>query len=340
MQNRTRMSGSRQIKFNIDTSSNMPKFRMLVDAVNRSVSEGSLKVGDALPSVNQLCADLQLSRDTVFKAYTLLKEQGTIESVPNKGYFIADQIQKVFVFLDTFKAYKEVLYDSFVKNLPKNVIADVNFHHYNARVFKKLIDESYGRYSKYIIMPFNDEIVRKALEQIPSERLLIVDWNLYSSAKSNVLYQDFGESLTCGLSDVLHLLKRYKELHILYPEYTNHPHESVDCVMNFCKQNGLQCAIETDSSQFDIHAGIAYFSVSDRMLGRFLEQCRNKKLEPGTDVGIISYNETPMKKFIYKGITVFSTDFELMGRKAAEFVMDEKQMNFCVPSKMIIRESL
>lgn len=328
------------INLSIDQSSNAPKFRQIVDAVNNAVSEGKLKIGDSLPSVNQMCSEFQLSRDTVFKAYTLLKEQGTVVSVPTKGYFIADQINKVFVFLDTFKAYKEVLYDSFVSSLPTNVIADVNFHHYNPRIFKKLIEESIGRYSKYIVMPFVGEGIAETLSLIPRERLLIIDWNLYSNASSNIIYQDFGASLTTGLSEVLHLLRKYNEVHFLYPEYTNHPRESVDNFVAFCETNNLKFSIEENSRDFDVKAGIAYISVSDRMLGRFLEQCREKKLEPGRDVGIISYNETPMKKFIYQGITVFSTDFELMGRRAAEFVMGDGQIQECIPSKMIIRESL
>ena len=76
------------------------------------------------------------------------------------------------------------------------------------------------------------------------------------------------------------------------------------------------------------------------MLGQFLSQCRMRKLEPGIDTGIISYNETPMKQFIYKGITVLSTDFEMLGKKAADFVVNDLPMNFCVPTSMIVRESL
>lgn len=325
---------------NIDQSSNAPKFRQVVDAVNNAVSEGKLKTGDPLPSVNQMCSEFQLSRDTVFKAYTMLKEQGTVVSVPTKGYFVADQINKVFVFLDTFKAYKEVLYDSFVNSLPTNVIADVNFHHYNPRIFKKLIEESIGRYSKYVVMPFVGDGIAETLMRIPREKLLIIDWNLYSDASSNTIFQDFGQSLSTGLSDVLHLLKKYNEFHFLYPEYTNHPRESVDKFVEFCETNSLKYSIEENSREFDVKAGIAYISVSDRMLGRFLEQCRAKKLVPGSDVGFISYNETPMKKFIYQGITVFSTDFELMGRRAAEFVTGNERVQECIPSKMIIRESL
>ena len=47
-----------------------------------------------------------------------------------------------------------------------------------------------------------------------------------------------------------------------------------------------------------------------------------------------------MKKFIYKGITVVSTDFKELGTKAAEFITEDKPMHYYVPTKLTIRESL
>lgn len=327
-------------RLKIETSSDVPKFRQIIDSVNHAIARNLLQAGDALPSVNQVCQEYKLSRDTVFKAYSLLKEQGVIESVPNKGYFIAQAMRKVFVFLDTFKAYKEVLYDSFVKNLPKNIIADVNFHHYNIAVFKKLIEESIGKYAKYVVMPFDDPEMEEILGLIPSEKLLVIDWNIHAEHAQNKLYQNFGRAVYDGLEEVLHLLRKYRELVFLYPEYTKHPIETVEYFKKFCGDKNLKYNIQISSEEFEVKAGVAYFSVSDRMLGRFLAQCRSRKLEPGTDTGIISYNETPMKQFIYKGITVITTDFEMLGKKAAEFVANDLPMDFCVPTSMIIRESL
>ncbi len=329
-----------KFKFTLNSRGDTPKFRQLVDSVNRAVAENSLNIGDPLPSVNYVCKTYNLSRDTIFKAYSILKEQGVIESVPNKGYFIAKDIRRVFLFLDTFKAYKEVLYDSFIKNLPQNVLADVHFHHYNSEVFKQQIEESAGRYSKYVIMPFDNLDMRSILSLIPSEKLLIIDWNIHSRSTNNVLYQDFGQPVYDGLTKVIPHLKKYERFIFLYPEYTNHPIDSVHYFEKFCKDHDLTYDIETKSSDLNVIKGNAYFSVSDRMLGRFLEQCRVKMLDPGNDVGIISYNETPMKKFIYKGITVISTDFEQMGRKAAEFVSTDISMQTCVPTKVTIRKSL
>jgi len=327
-------------KFIIDSQGDTPKFRQLIDSVNHAISEKRLNIGDHLPSVNHVCKYYNLSRDTVFKAYSILKEQGVIDSVPNKGYFIAREVRRVFLFLDTFKAYKEVLYDSFTKNLPKNVMADVHFHHYNPDVFRRQIEASIGKYSKYVVMPFDHEDMADMLKLIPADKLLVIDWNIHARPENNYLYQDFGKPVFDCLEEVQHLLKKYKEFVFLYPEFTNHPMDSVHHFSRFCKKYNIPHSVLTNPAAFEVRAGVAYFSVSDRMLGRFLEQCREKKLEPGYDTGLISYNETPMKKFIYKGITVISTDFQMMGRKAAEFVSEDISMQICVPTKVFVRESL
>lgn len=324
----------------LDGEPSMPKFRLLANAVKNAIAEGKLKTGESLPSVSLICDQFSLSRDTVFKAYSLLREQGVVMSQPGKGYYIADHITKVFVFLDTFKAYKEVLYDSFFHNLPKNVIADVNFHHYNPKLFKKLIEDNLGRYSKYIIMPFLSDETEHLMARIPRERLLVIDWNLYTNSSSNVIYQDFGNALLDGLEDVRERIGKYRRFHFLYPDYTYHPYQSVVNFERFCRSHGIEHMVERNPDALDVRAGTAYITVSDRLLGKILEQCHDKGLKVGTDVGIISYNETPMKKFIDSGITVFSTDFAQMGSLAARFVTDEKHTNICVPSKMIVRNSL
>lgn len=328
------------IKFKINSNSEIPKFQQLVDTVVNALAENKLYEGDQLPSVNTVCQTYKLSRDTVFKAYGILKEQGVIESVPNKGYFIAKEGRKVFLFLDTFKAYKEVLYGEFVKNLNKDTIADVHFHHYNIELFKKLIADSRGRYSKYIIMPFDHPEVDKIVSSLPSEKILIIDWDTNINKVKNKLYQNFNEPVYEALQEADHLLQKYKRKIMVYPTFTYHPIITADCFEKYCNERGYEHFRLTDEDELSVRAGDMYFSVSDRMLGNILEQCKERKLEPGIDVGILSYNETPMKKFIYKGISVVSTDFKLMGQKAAAFASSDIDMNFCVPTKIFFRESL
>lgn len=324
----------------IDHHSTTPKYQQLIDIIIQGIAKNNFHSGDQLPSVNQLCKNQNLSRDTVFKAYSQLKDDGIIEAVANKGYYIANETRKVFLLLDTFKAYKEVLYDSFIKNLAPNIIADVHFHHYNIEIFKTLINEGLHKYSKFIVMPFDNPKIKEVLSSIPEEKLLIIDWDIQSNEYQNKLYQDFGFSLYNCLEESLHLLKKYKEFHFIYPKYTHHPPTAIENFEKFCKDHQIPFSIIRDPESFKIKKSSAYLSVSDRMLGRFLEQARKFEFEPGRDVGIISYNETPMKKFIYKGITVISTDFEALGEQAAKFVTTNTVMNLQVPTKLIIRKSI
>lgn len=330
----------KKFSFNINHESDVPKYQQLVDAINNAIAENILIKGEQLPSVNSICIKNKLSRDTVFKAYSQLKDQKTIDSVPNKGYFVAGETRKILLVLDTFKAYKEVLYHSFIDNLPENIIVDVQFHHYNIDNFKTIINNSIGKYYKYVVMNFDDKEVTSALASISNEKLLLIDWNIHSNPKNNYVFQDFGKAFYEALEQGVDLFKKYKEIVFIYPPFTYHPKEALDYFKKFCIDFDLNHKVITNPKDFFIQKNIAYISVSDRILGMFLEQCREKDLEPGKDVGFLSYNETPMKKFIYKGISVVTTDFNELGIKAAEFVTKDEPMQYYVPTKLTIRESL
>ncbi len=326
--------------FTIDKNSNTLKFRQLVDAIIDSINRGNLKQGDLLPSVNSIMKESLLSRDTVFKAFAELKNRGIVESVPNRGYFVAKNSTKVFLFLDTFKAYKEVLYGSFLKYLPENISVDLHFHHYNINVFEKIITESLGKYSKFIIMNFDHKKVPEITGKIPKEQLLIIDWKIHSTENQSIVYQDFGESVYNCLQNNLNNIKKYDEFTFFYPPFTYHPKIAIEYFEKFCIENKLKHSVVYDLEKFKIKKGDLYFLVSDRTLANFLDQCTEKGFEPGRDVGVISYNETPMKKYVKNGITVISTDFELMGKMAAEFVVSGKPIRVKIPTTLKIRSSI
>lgn len=327
-------------KFTVDKNSNKLKFQQLVDAIINSISQKQLKQGDMLPSVNQIMKECQLSRDTVFKAYAELKNKGAVESVPNRGYFVTKDITKVFLFLDTYKAYKEVLYGSFLKQLPENVSVDLHFHHYNINVFEKIISESLGKYSKYIIMNFDHLKVPEIINKITPSQLLIIDWNINTSKNQSTIYQNFGQAVFNCFQKNIEQIKKYKEITFLYPKFTYHPKETIEYFKIFCTQNDINHKVIFDQDLLKIKKGGLYFLVSDRTLANVLDQCSELGYEPGNEIGIISYNETPMKKYVKNGIAVISTDFELMGKKAAQFVTSGKPVQFEVPTTLKLRPSL
>jgi DNA-binding LacI/PurR family transcriptional regulator len=54
-----------------------------------------------------------------------------------------------------------------------------------------------------------------------------------------------------------------------------------------------------------------------------VQQIREKNLVIGKDVGVLSYNETPLKALL--GITVISTDFKGVGEATAKLVLINKK---------------
>jgi len=189
-------------------------------------------------------------------------------------------------------------------------------------------------------MTFNHKDVPSVLTEFDNERLLLIDWNVYSKDTNNYIFQDFGRSFYEALNEAITAFKKYRKLVFVYPTFTKHPAESITYFKKFCETQNFKFKIITNPTEFDIIKHEAYISVSDRILGMFLEQCRAKNLEPGTDVGFLSYNETPMKKFIYKGISVVSTNFHELGAQAASFIKNDKPMQIYIPTTLTLRESL
>ena len=329
-----------KFSFKPNLNSGISKVHQLVDALIRSINIKMLREGDPLPSVNDLMKVSGLSRDTVFKCYSELKRRGIVEAIPNKGYFVTRSQKQVFLFLDTFKAYKEVLYNSFKQHLPKNTMVDINFHHYNFELFQSIIHSSNGKFSSYIVMNFDHPGIPEIIGEIDPDKLLLIDWPIHAQPGQTKVFQDFGESVYRCLTSGWHLLRKYDEIVCVYPEYTFHPFESVENVNRFCKDNNLNFSILYNINELDIKVGTAYLVFEDIDLAAVLEQANRKKFKLREDFGLLSYNDTPMKQFVADGITVISTNFRLMGKKAAEFTVANEKQDFLVPTELIIRESL
>lgn len=65
-----------------------------------------------------------------------------------------------------------------------------------------------------------------------------------------------------------------------------------------------------------------------------------KDITVGKNLGILSYNETPLKEVLERGISVISTDFSTMGKLAAEMILRKEGGMIKNEFKVIVRESL
>ena len=89
-----------------------------------------------------------------------------------------------------------------------------------------------------------------------------------------------------------------------------------------------------------ISSGEVYINLMEADLVALIERLVSTKTRIGKQVGVISYNETVMKKIILSGITTISTDFYEMGVQAAKLVLSGEKKHIEVPFKLTLRASL
>lgn len=330
----------KKFDFKLDEGSSQTKLQQLIHAVSEAINLGILKEGDFLPSVNQLSKDAGISRDTIFKAYSLLKQRSIISSTPTKGYFVASESYKVFVLLDDFSGFKEQLYKSFRANLTDNYSVDLLFHHYNPEVFNQLILSSLGRYSVYIVMNIDNKNLEEVVRKIDPKKLLILDMGSDLKNEISYLTQDFNQAVYDCLKSGLELIQKYQEFVLVFPQNTPHPVETIDAFNRFCDDNQINHMVLDQIENREVQPGQAYLVIKDSDLVKIVKDCKKNAYKIGTEVGIISYNDSPMKEIVDAGITVISTDFVRMGKDCANFIVSKEKLTEVIPTNLIVRGSL
>jgi DNA-binding transcriptional regulator YhcF (GntR family) len=327
----------------IDDSLGVPKYRQIINSIYTAISVGELKLGDKIPSLNQICSEFELSRDTVMVAFNELKAKGIINSIPGKGYYInSTEInvdQKVFVLFDELNAFKEDLYTSFLNSLDAKSSVDIYFHHFNYQVFKDLISESVAKYTSYVIMPATFDYTADIIGKLPKDKVYILDRKKDDLSDYPVVYQDFEKDVYDALNDGLDLLQKYNKLIMIFPG-GKEPEGRMLGFQHFCDEKGFKSEIIRNVLNKEMKKGEAYFVPSDRNLVRLVKMAAEKNFELGKDVGIVSFNDTVLKEVVAGGITTISTDFQLMGQTLARMIQDKSAEKIRNQSSLIRRNSL
>ena len=76
------------IEFHLDAHSGVPSYLQIVQQVKHTLRLGLLEVGDQLPTVREVVAQIAINPNTVLKAYRDLEREGLIVSRPGQGTFV------------------------------------------------------------------------------------------------------------------------------------------------------------------------------------------------------------------------------------------------------------
>ncbi len=341
---------------NINHSSRVPKYKQIVESIVTNISNGRLPIGQKIPSINELSESCGLSRDTVEKAYRELKKKKIIISVKGKGFYTAktDLISKINIFflINKPSSYKMRIYNSFVNGIGVDGHVTLSIYHCDESLFIREIQKSIGSYDYYVIMThfkseslshisFTDETLTQ-IEKIPKDKLIILD-NDKPTIKGNygAIFQDFKNDIYFALKEGIQRLKKYDKLILVYPQKSvfPYPRRILRGFLQFCGENDFDHEILDEIYEdMELNSRDIYITIEEMDLVKLVQQVNAKKLTLGKDIGIISYNDTPLKSLL--GITVISTDFKTMGETAAYMLLKNKKEKVKNVFKYIERNSV
>lgn len=344
------------ITINLKMDSGSPKFIQVADFLATEILNGKMKNGQQMPSINELSTQNSISRDTAEKAYKILRDQKLIVSVMGSGNFVSYTGSKakfdVFFLINKPCTYKMEAYNAFVDTVGSKGHVNMYIYYCDEQLFINALKKNINNYNYFVIMPhfrnsrkthinYTNRVL-KAIETIPKDKLLILD-NSYSEISGNftAVYQDFKEDIIYALTKAFTKLKKYKKIILVFSTQTLFPIPVglLHGFKEFCQKHSLDFEIiEQINNDLEFKSKEAYIVIDDTDLVQLVQQIKEKKLQIGTDVGVISYNETPLKALL--DISVLSSDFKAMGQKAAELVLSNKKEFFKNPFGYIERSSL
>jgi len=345
------------IKFiHIDENSRIPKYQQIVDSFIYNISLGNFTIDQKVPSINTLSEEFYLSRDTVEKAYNILKERSIISSIRGKGYYVTRTklITKVNILflINKLSSYKMRTYNSFIDSIGANSHTDLHIYHCDESLFLNLMDKYKSAYDYYVIMPHfktedlkhvsSTEEVLEAIKKLPKEKLILLD-NIKPGVEGEIveIYQDFENDIYFALKEGLSKITKYKKLILVYPEKSVYPYPRriLHGFRKFCVEYALDFEIlDKVYDDMVLKRGDLFITIEESDLVNLVKQIREMEFILGKEIGIISYNDTPLKELL--GITVISTDFKMMGETAARMILNKEKGKVKVDFNFIDRNSL
>lgn len=339
----------------LDPNSVVPKYLQIIDAIIYNISVGNINVGDKIPSINKLSQNIYLSRDTVERAYSVLKKRKVLVSVHGKGTYIAqNQISKINILflVNKLSPFKMKIYNSFSNEIGADCHVDLHSYHSDETLFLELMEKYESTYDYYVILPHfrtknlahvsTTEKVTKIINKIPKEDLIILD-NKDHAIKGNFIEvcQDYENDIITALEKGKERISKYNKLTIVYPKNSFYPYPK-DILKGFekyCTQNNFKFEIiEEITNETKLENKSLFITIEESDLVNIVNKVKSSNYTLGSDIGVISYNDTPLKQLL--GITVLSTNFDIMGEVAAKMIVNNKKEKVKVPFQLIERESI
>ena len=342
-----------EMNLKIELFGGRPLYRQITEQVEKAVRSGTVPPGSRIPSMNELAAELDISKETVKKAYVVLRDKGIITPRHGKGFYVADpeagaKPPSVLLLLDKLSVYKEVMFNAFAAEIGTGAELTILTHHQNLDLLRYYLDNNLDNFDYYVITPHfpmdaaSQAAALKQVSRIPNRKLIMLDRLIPGySGNFGAVYQDFDNDVYYGLAEGLDKLRSSSVLKVVRMPaslYGEHIRRGVE---RFCNDFSIPVQF-FDSVPDKIERQDTFLLLNSQLDAGLVQLSRliaDAGLKVGTDVRIISYNEFDLNEVILGGLTTISTDFREMGKLAARMILDRQLKKIHSPFRMTRRAS-
>ena len=171
--------------FVINTSVSIPVYKQIISQIEQKIISGEYAPGYQLPSMNELATELEISKETIKKAYSIMRDKGVIEPRQGKGFYVRGiddkRPLKILLLFDKLSSYKQVLFHAFMDTIGEDAEVTIKIHNQNLDVLEFFIDENVDHFDYYVVAPHfpldsvTQKRVLKLLKRFPNRKLIILD---------------------------------------------------------------------------------------------------------------------------------------------------------------------
>jgi DNA-binding LacI/PurR family transcriptional regulator len=316
----------------------------IIAFITELIQHGKIQPGMVIPSLNETAKRFSVAKKTAVRAYSKLKQQGLIESKPKKGYYVISkkptQKLKILLIVHSFDGHWEILYNSFREKVATTCDIEIYFHHYNIKVLELVVNRNVSEYDFFIISSFNHPRIKNVVGRIPAHKVLLISRNDRLDNSYNYIVQNFRQGTFYALSQAHNLILKYNKLVLSYPEKGGHSETLKEGFVNYCTDFSINGNIVNGIKENELEKNVAYLVISDADLIYLLKASKQHGWKIGVDIGVLSYNETPLKSVIRNGISVISCNFLMMAHEMAGFIYSQRAIQKVIPIEFIKRNSL
>jgi len=321
------MSGIR-----IERNSPQPIYAQIVGSIESMIRSGKLKDNDPLPSMNALAAELDISMETVKKAYKLLRDRGLLHSSQGLGFFARarseDAPVRILLMFDRLSPYRTITYRSLISHIAKKSETTIHLFNHEVDLFEAFVQESLGKYDYYLVVPHfysaDPERIRSILSRIPSRKLILLDREIEGlPGRHGSVYQSLIDDAFLALDSNMDIIDKYRDIQVVVAQNSLYWRVILQAVDRALVKHGRTYTVSEGFSPDHMQEGRLFIIIAgqlDTEHFNILLSAREHNLVFGRDVGLISYNDSPENRFIGDGLACLTTDFADMGRIAAEMI--------------------